>query len=179
MPVRALPVAQTTLDEPVDVLNYALTLEHLEHAFYRDGLEEFAAEDFADAGYADVVYDDLTTIRDHEREHVDTLTQVITDLGGEPVAEGEYDFGYADVAGFLAVAQQLEDTGVAAYQGAAGFLIEEDELLTAALTIHGVEARHAAYLNVVAGAGSPFPDAVDAPKTPAEVLEIAGPFVKG
>jgi hypothetical protein len=172
MPARA----QTTFDGPVDVLNYALTLEHLEYAFYRDGLEEFAAEDFVDAGFAEVVYEYLGAIRDHEQEHVETLTQVVTDLGGEPVEEAEYDFGYTDLAGFLAVAQALEDTGVAAYQGAAGSLIDEDELLTAALTIHGVEARHAAYLGGLNGA-SPFPEAVNPTLTPDEVLEIAGPFI--
>ena len=168
--------AQTTFDEPVDVLNYALTLEHLEYAFYRDGLEEFTAKDFTTAGYAPNVYDFFGEIRDHELEHVDTLTSVITDLGGEPVAEAEYDFGYADLAGFVGVAQALENTGVSAYQGAAQFLIDEDELLTAALTIHGVEARHAAYLNGLNGA-SPFPDAVNPTLTPDEVLAIAGPFI--
>jgi hypothetical protein len=164
------------LETPVDVLNYALTLEHLEHAFYRNGLEEFTAEDFTAAGYSANVYDYFGMIRDHEREHVDTITQVITDLGGEPVAEATYDFGYSDLAGFVGVAQVLENTGVSAYQGAAQFLIDEDELLTAALTIHGVEARHAAYLNGLQGE-SPFPDAVNPTLTPDEVLAAAGPFI--
>ncbi len=164
------------LETPVDVLNYALTLEHLEHAFYRDGLEEFTAEDFTAAGYSANVYDYFGMIRDHEREHVDTITKVITDLGGEPAAEAEYDFGYSDLAGFVGVAQVLENTGVSAYQGAAQFLIDEDELLTAALTIHGVEARHAAYLNGLQG-DSPFPDAVNPTFTPDEVLTAAGPFI--
>jgi len=164
------------LETPVDVLNYALTLEHLEHAFYRGGLEEFTAEDFTAAGYSANVYDYFGMIRDHEREHVDTITKVITDLGGEPVAEAEYDFGYSDLAGFVSVAQVLENTGVSAYQGAAQFLIDEDELLTAALTIHGVEARHAAYLNGLQGE-SPFPDAVNPTLTPDEVLAAAGPFI--
>jgi hypothetical protein len=164
------------LETPVDVLNYALTLEHLEHAFYRDGLEEFAAEDFTAAGYSANVYDYFGLIRDHEREHVDTITKVITDLGGEPAAEAAYDFGYSDLAGFVSVAQVLENTGVSAYQGAAQFLIDEDELLTAALTIHGVEARHAAYLNGLQGE-SPFPDAVNPTLTPDEVLAAAGPFI--
>ena len=164
------------LETPVDVLNYALTLEHLEHAFYRDGLEAFSADDFRAAGYADNVYEWFGIIRDHEREHVDTLTTVITDLGGEPVAEAAYDFGYGDLAGFVGVAQVLENTGVSAYQGAAQFLIDEDELLTAALTIHGVEARHAAYLNGLQGE-SPFPDAVNPTLTPDEVLAAAGPFI--
>jgi len=164
------------LETPVDVLNYALTLEHLEYAFYRDGLEAFSADDFTSAGYADNVYEWFGTIRDHELEHVNVITQVITDLGGEPVAEAEYDFGYTDLAGFVGVAQVLENTGVSAYQGAAQFLIDEDELLTAALTIHGVEARHAAYLNGLQGE-SPFPDAVNPTLTPDEVLAAAGPFI--
>jgi len=168
--------AQTTFDDPVDVLNYALTLEHLEYAFYRDGLEEFSADDFTAAGYAPNVYDFFGEIRDHELEHVETLTSVIGDLGGEAVEEAEYDFGYTDLAGFIGVAQVLENTGVSAYQGAAQFLIDEDELLTAALTIHGVEARHAAYLNGLQGE-SPFPDAVNPTLTPDEVLAAAGPFI--
>ena len=169
-------LAQTTFDTPVDVLNYALTLEHLEHAFYRDGLAQFTVDDFVDAGFDAVVYEYFGLIRDHEAEHVAVLEQVVGDLGGEPVAEATYDFGYADVAGFLGVAQALENTGVSAYQGAAGFLIDEDALLTAALTIHGVEARHAAYLNGLNGA-SPFPDAVNPTLTPDEVLAIATPFI--
>ena len=164
------------LETPVDVLNYALTLEHLEYAFYRDGLEAFSADDFTSAGYADNVYEWFGIIRDHELEHVNVITQVITDLGGEPVAEATYDFGYTDLAGFVGVAQVLENTGVSAYQGAAQFLIDEDELLTAALTIHGVEARHAAYLNGLQGE-SPFPDAVNPTLTPDEVLAAAGPFI--
>jgi hypothetical protein len=166
------------LNTPVDVLNYALTLEHLEYAFYRDGLQEFTAEDFRAAGYADNVHEWFGIIRDHEMEHVATITTVITDLGGEPVAEGAYDFGYTNLAGFVGVAQVLENTGVSAYQGAAQFLIDEDELLTAALTIHGVEARHAAYLNGLQGE-SPFPDAVNPTLTPDEVLAAAGPFITG
>jgi hypothetical protein len=164
------------LETPVDVLNYALTLEHLEYAFYRDGLEQFSAEDFAAAGFAGNVYEWFGIIRDHEQEHVEVITKVITDLGGEPVAEAEYDFGYTDLAGFMGVAQVLENTGVAAYQGAAQFLIDEDELLTAALTIHGIEARHAAYLNGLQGE-SPFPDAFNPTLTPEEVLAAAGPFI--
>ncbi len=173
---NATPVAGMTFEGPVDVLNYALTLEHLEYAFYRDGLEAFSAEDFTAAGYAPNVYEWFGIIRDHEMEHVETITQVITDLGGAPVAEANYDFGYTDLAGFVGVAPALENTGVGAYQGAAQFLIDEDALLTAALTIHGVEARHAAYLNGLTGE-SPFPEAFNPTLTVDEVLEIAGPFI--
>jgi hypothetical protein len=167
-----------TFESAVDVLNYALTLEHLESAFYRDGLAEIGVDGFTALGFQPSVFDSLTAIGEHEAAHVTVLTDVVTQLGGEPVAEAMYDFGYTDAAGFLQVAQALEDTGVAAYQGAAQYLIDEDELLTAALTIHGVEARHAAYLALL-NATSPFPEAVNPTLTPDEVLEIATPFIVG
>jgi Arc/MetJ family transcription regulator len=168
--------AAVEFEEPVDVLNYALTLEHLETAFYRDGLAELGSAAIEDLGFQPSVFENLSAIAEHEAEHVDVLTVTITDLGGTPVEEATYDFGYEDAAGFLETAQALEDTGVSAYQGAAQFLIEEDDLLTAALTIHGVEARHAAYLALLNEA-VPFPEAVNPTLTPEEVLEIATPFI--
>jgi hypothetical protein len=173
----ATPVAEEApFASALDVLNYALTLEHLESAFYRDGLAAIGVEGITGLGFRASVFDNLTAIGEHEAAHVATLTDVITQLGGEPVAEGTYDFGYTDAAGFLQVSQALEDTGVSAYQGAAQYLIDEDDLLTAALTIHGVEARHAAYVAVL-NAGNPFPEAVNPTLTPAEVLETATPFI--
>ncbi len=56
--------------------------------------------------------------------------------------------------------------------------IENADVLAAALGIHSVEARHAAYLNGLNNA-SPFPAATDTPLTPDEVLAIAGPFIVG
>ena len=174
----ATPDADAPFAGPVDVLQYALTLEHLETAFYRDALETFDDQAFIDAGLQVSVREYIVAIAEHEAAHVETLTGVISDLGEEPVTEASYDFGYTDLPGFLATAAAIENLGVNAYTGAAQYLIEEDGLLTAALTIHGVEARHAAYLNVLTGA-IPFPNAVDAPQTPDEVLAIAGPFITG
>ena len=154
----------------IAILNYALTLEHLEYAFYRDGLTTYGAGDFP-AG----VYDRLKEIRDHEKAHVDALTQTIQGMGGAPVAEACYDFGYTTSAQFLEVAQVLENTGVSAYDGAiAG--IKDGDLQTVGATIATVEARHASYLNNVNG-DDPFPDAFDTPLTQEEVLAAAGPFI--
>lgn len=163
-------------ETPVDVLNYALTLEHLEATFYREALVKFTGDDFVTAGFQAEAIDRFAMIADQEKTHVETLISVITSLGGTPVEEATYDFGYADLPGFFAVAQALEDTGVAAYQGAAQYLIEEDALLTAALTIHGDEARHASFLALF-NATSPFPEAFNPSLTPDEVLAIAGPFI--
>ena len=163
--------------EPVEVVNYALTLEHLEATFYREGLEQFDETAFTDLGYLEGVRDSIVAIGEHEAAHVEALQGVVDQLGGEAVEEAEYDFGYTDLASFLATAAVLEGVGVAAYTGAAQYLIDEDELLTAALTIHGVEARHAAYLNLATATASPFPAAFETPMTPEEVLAAAGPFI--
>ena len=161
----------------LEVLNYALTLEHLEYAFYRDGLERFSKQAFKRAGFGGPAYGRLQTIRAHERTHVETLTRVIRGLGGDPVEEAPcYDFAAAfrSVKAFLATAQLLENTGVMAYDGAVA-LIDSPELRTAGATIATVEARHAAYLNDLNG-DSPFPEAFDEPKTPEQILAAAAPF---
>jgi rubrerythrin len=171
-PSRARLVAAQDFTDDLDILNYALTLEHLEYAFYRDGTGTMKAGDF-DKG----VYDNLLLIRDHEKAHVDALVSTITTLGGTPVDEQTYDFGYTDAASFLKVAAALENTGVSAYDGA-GAAIQNVDILNAAGTIVAVEARHASYLNMITGA-DPFPSAFETPKTRAEILQIAGPFITG
>jgi len=168
--IRRFASAQE-LASDLDVLNYALTLEHLENSFYRDGLD--AIGDAFDGG----VFDNLAVIGDHEAAHVVALTDTITQLGGDPVPEAEYDFGDAfdDPDAFLATAMALENTGVRAYDGAGQFLTDTG-LLTVAGGIVAVEARHASYLNELNGE-VPFPSAFEDPATPAEILEIAGPFI--
>ena len=165
--------AQTEFASDVDVLNYALTLEHLEAAFYTLA----ANYEFGTDAYGNSIDDYLAEIGAHENAHVETLTQVITDLGGEPVAAAQYDFGITDAASFLATAAAVENLGVSAYDGA-GASIMDPGLLTAAGSIVAVEARHAAYLNQLTGV-APFPDAFETPLTPDEVLAIAGPFIVG
>jgi rubrerythrin len=171
-PAFARLVAAQAFTDDIDILNYALTLEHLEYAFYRDGLAGFSADLFPEG-----VYDNLMDIRDHEDAHVDVLVDTISGLGGTPVEEAMYDFGYQNVAGFLAVAAALENTGVSAYDGAAA-AIENVDLLNAAGSIVAIEARHASYLNLVNGQ-DPFPAAFETPLNRDEILAIAGPFIVG
>jgi hypothetical protein len=168
-----LSMAQQDFATDVDVLNYALTLEHLEAAFYEmSGMFELGED-----AYGNSIGEYVAVIGEHEAAHVATLTDVITQLGGEPVARAEYDFGVTDAATFLATAATLENVGVAAYDGA-GAAIQDPELLTAAGSIVAVEARHAAYLNLITGT-SPFPAAVETPLSMSEVLDAAGPFIAG
>lgn len=170
----ATPTAEDFFESDVDVLNYALTLEHLEHTFYREGLEEFT---FGEGPFLIDIDAYLAMIRDHEAAHVETLTELIRDIGGEPVAEAEYDFGYTDAASFLELAQTIETVGVSAYDGAASAL-SSPELLTAAGTIVAVEARHSSYLNLINGL-LPFPGPFEEALPPQQVLEMVNPFIVG
>lgn len=173
--MRALAQDEEVFEDDIAVLNYALTLEHLEYSFYRDGIGNFT---FGADPFSNSIDEYLAVIRDHEGAHVETLTTVITDLGGEPVAEATYDFGYGtDPQKFLMTAAALENAGVSAYDGA-GQYIENADLLTAAGGIVSVEARHAAYLNLITGV-EPFPEGFEMAKSPDEILAIAGPFITG
>ena len=161
--------------QDIAVLNYALTLERLEADFYVQGLQRFGAGDFAAFGFANL-YDRLRDIRDHEVAHVATLESVVQSLGGAPVTGGEFAFPYNDPRSFLRVAQVLENTGVSAYDGAVA-LLRLPQLQTAGATIATVEARHAAYLNLVNG-DSPFPAAFDTPRSPGDIVAAIQPFVR-
>jgi len=162
----------------VEILNYALTLERLEYEFYRQHLRRFNERQIEGAAIFEgfgrkarsQIYENLVRIRNHERTHVQTLIAVIKKLGGRPVPACEYDFGVESVAEFVATAQVLEDTGVMAYDGAIAY-IDRPGLQTAGATIATVEARHAAYLNLI-NREVPFPSAFDEPKAPQEVCEL-------
>lgn len=127
------------------VLNYALTLEYLEAEYYTKGV---AAPNLIPAGRP---LGAITTIRDHENAHVKFLKQV---LGDKAVSKPTFDFTaggtfanvFSDYDTFLALAQAFEDTGVRAYKGQAGILVGNRVVLTAALQIHSVEARHASHI---------------------------------
>lgn len=170
---QASPVAADTFANDLEVLNYALTLEHLESAFYKLA----ANYQFGNDAFGEPIDAKLQEIGAHEDAHVDTLTKVITDAGGTPVAAAKYDFKVTDANSFLATAAAVENLGVSAYDGAGRFLTNPD-LITAAGTIVAVEARHASYLNLITGT-SPFPAAFETPKTKSEVLAVAGPFIVG
>lgn len=137
----------------IGVLNYALTLEYLEAEFYTKGA---AAPNLVPAG---APMGAITTIRDHENAHVTLLKNTIVALGGTAVAKPTFDFSagngsgngpfktvFTDYGLFLAVAQTFEDTGVRAYKGQAANLMSNNDVLTAALNIHSVEARHASHI---------------------------------
>ena len=96
-------------------------------------------------------------------------------LGGTPVEAAEYDFPYETPEEFVAIALTLENVGVSAYRGAAP-LIDSADVLGPALSIHSVEARHAAFLGTLNERLFPH-GAFDPARSMDEVVAIASQFI--
>lgn len=159
-----------------DIVQYALFLEHLENAFYREGLATFTAADFQRgirglrSGSLDMsgtlfvdgakVRDHVARVGEHEASHAADLYATLASLGATPLEECDgYNFDFSSVESFMVTAQLLENTGVAAYVGAASALSNPDFIRVAA-SIATVEARHAAYFDLMT-ANRAHPSAYD------------------
>jgi Ferritin-like domain len=144
----AISTSRKSLANDIKIGNYALTLEYLEAEFYLQAQRNkaFASKDFE-------IF--AATVYDHEAEHVKALKSI---LGSKAVKKPKFDFGKAvtDPATFAATAEVLEDTGVAAYAGQ-GPNIKTRSIVKAALSIHSVEARHAAWIRFLNHGGQASP----------------------
>lgn len=158
-----------------DILNYALTLEHLEDTFYQQGLKNFSESDFAAGGFDSTFYANLKEVSSDEMTHVAFLTAALTKAGATPVAACTYDFGVTNVTNFVMTASILEGVGVSAYLGAAADIMSA-AYLTAAGSILTVESRHSSYIRASLSE-SPFPSPFDVPLTLNEVYTLAAPFI--
>jgi hypothetical protein len=150
------------------ILNYALTLEYLETAFYSDvvGSGLFSGSN-------------LETIRkfgDEEAQHVAALTAAIKQSGGKPAAAPKTKFPLQDADSVLMLAATVENLGAAAYLGQAGN-IQSPDVLASALAIHSVEGRHAAALNTLLGQTIVPDGAFAKPADPTTVLNSVKPFI--
>jgi Ferritin-like domain len=145
----------------VAILNYALTLEYLQDAFYTEAERKGAL-----AGAAARLTRVVGAV---ERAHVRALRDV---LGSKAVARPFFDFrGVTESPpSFVRTAVAFEDLGTAAYKGQA-HLIESPQVLAAAVGIHSVEARHAAWIRYIAGT-LPAADAFDQGASRPETLRL-------
>ena len=152
--------AGTAAGDPIEVFNYALTLEQLEDDFYK---KVIASPFFSQATAADQAA--IRQISKHETAHVALLTTVIRGINGVPVTGNTFKTttftSLTSFAAQLQVAQLLEDTGVRAYKGRATDLQGISDVtiagvgtinpLQSALQIHSVEARHASHIRYMRG----------------------------
>jgi len=136
-----LAAAKPSKRQDVAILNYALTLEYLEAAFYREAVQQgrFAGEVGAFA----------KLVAAHEAAHVAYLKRA---LGSAAVKSPRFDFKdtTTDEGKFKATAFVLENTGVKAYAGQATN-IKQPAVVSAAVSILTIEARHAAAIAAILG----------------------------
>jgi rubrerythrin len=154
----------------IGILNYALTLEYLETAFYAEVVKSGL---FKGA--------DLATIRKfgaEEAEHVEALTAAVKQLGGKPAPEPKAEFPLKNAKSVLELAGTVENLGAAAYLGQAPN-IQSPEVLASALAIHSVEGRHAAALNTLLGTSITPDGAFAKPADVQTVLKSVEPFLVG
>lgn len=152
--------AQSKTD--VEILNYALTLEYLQAAFYTEAERRAALR-------TKLAKQTTRVLGAVERAHVSALKDA---LGSAAVKRPSFDFAGVteDEAAFIKTAVAFEDLGTAAYKGQA-YRIDSPALLAAAVSIHSVEARHAAWIRYLAGA-PPATSAIDKAKSMPEVRRI-------
>lgn len=165
------PVDARAADLPDDIaiLNFALTLEHLEARAYRDAIAsgKLTGKNLA---YA-------RAYGAQETEHATLLAQRIGQAGRTPVGEqATYNFpAFTDEKTVVSFLRLLEETGVGAYNGAARYIVDKG-ILAVAGGIAQVEARHAAILRRQDGL-PPVPSAVEKILTPDQTLAAAGPIL--
>jgi rubrerythrin len=165
----------------LEIVNYALTLEYLEATFYQQVLDSGVIKDKSIGELA-------KGLALAEQEHVDALIATAKSLGGTPAAKPKTQFEDTIAKGadaILMTAATVENLGAAAYLGQAGNIKSKD-ILAAALSIHSVEARHAAALNQLVGRGfggkggleGSLPDgAFGKPMDMDAVLKAVAPFI--
>lgn len=154
----------------VGILNYALTLEYLETAFYADVIKSGLFKG-----------SELETIRkfgSEEAEHVAALSGFVKQMGGTPAPKPKTEFPLKSAKSVLELAATVENLGAAAYLGQAPN-IKGASTLAAALSIHSVEGRHAAALNTLLGESITPDGAFAKPAGADEVLKSVEPFIVG
>jgi hypothetical protein len=124
----------------IGILNYALTLEYLEAAFYNGATAANLSLSSQAAAFLGIVTKD-------ENAHVAFLKKA---LGSKAAKEPKFDFKGANtsVSTFMSTAQVLENTGVHAYSGQA-LNIKSPAYVKAAISILTIEARHASVIGLL------------------------------
>jgi hypothetical protein len=139
--------ARPSRRQDIAILRYALTLEYLEAAFYREAVSS--------GGLSGQALEAARLLAAHEQTHVTALRRTLRSLGSRVPASPSFNFRGSNRGDqFVPTAFTLENVGVRAYLGQVG-RIKSKGILAAAASIATVEARHAGAIAVLLNQ-SPF-----------------------
>ncbi|KAJ3745082.1 ferritin-like domain-containing protein [Lentinula detonsa] len=169
---QARDASTSSIDDTV-VLNYALTLEYLESAFYSGALNNFTEDDFTNDGLPQWARGRFEQIAAHEQAHVQLLSGA---LGANATQACNYSFPYTSPSSFAALSQLLEGVGVSAYAGAAQYVTNKNYLTTAAVIL-STEARHAAWVAGPVNKENPWSGPFDTALGLSTVYTLASQFI--
>jgi hypothetical protein len=149
-------LAQGAGSSVTSILNYALSLERLESAFYNMAIGTGTTPGLVAGLSTSAMAAGIRKIRDDEAAHVLLLEAALGNAANPRPTGYNFAVAFTDIPTFLTYAQAFEDTGVRAYKGQAGYIprgatvavtgVGTVNVLKTALQIHAVEARHAAYV---------------------------------
>ena len=179
-----MPIPGATVENPfgtlanlsndIEILNFALVLEHLEAEFYARVVAANAARPYL----RDRVPFAAQKLASDEAAHVIAVTEQIRRGGGTPIEKPSFQFPdnvFISQTGFLTLSTALEETGVGAYLGAAPRVKSRDYLQFAA-SIYGIETRHTGFIRFLSGRTF-APDAKEMPLTAMQVVMRAAPYI--
>ncbi|KAA0130145.1 ferritin-like domain-containing protein [Chryseobacterium sp. SN22] len=166
----------------VGILNYAYALEQLEADFYTKVVNNFYS------GISSAEKEIFTDLYHHEVIHRDFFKTAISGATSNvlPTLEFQYpNVNFNDRNSVLATAKALEDTGVAAYNGAGKYISNPDYLVIAGKIV-SVEARHASAIRNLINPGTAAfsgddvidSNGLDLAKEPKDIVSVAGGFIK-
>jgi hypothetical protein len=150
------------------IVNYALSLEYLEADFYRLAV--------ASGNLSGRPLELAKRFGAEEQAHVTTLAGTARSLGAKPAPRPKPSFTLDSRNAILATMSQLEQLGAAAYLGQVD-RIKSKQLLAAALSIHTVEARHAAVISTLLGQPISPDGAFARPATSVDITQTIRPFI--
>lgn len=159
----------------VAVLQFAYALEQLEADFYTRVVANFSGSDITAS--EQVILGD---IKNHEVIHRESL-KTILGANGFTVTTTYGSLNFKSRAQVLAASRDFEDLGVAAYNGAAQYIADVNNLLVAGKIV-SVEARHASTIRDLispktAGANGFAPTSFDNAFSPAKVAAAAQVYI--
>ncbi|KAI5117338.1 hypothetical protein M0805_001943 [Coniferiporia weirii] len=171
----AFPLKRTAAVEISDdiILNFALTLEHIEVAYYTSGLALFDEAAFEAAGLPSFARGRFVQISENEQTHARVLTAAIGENATQPC---NYSFPFTDPKAFAALSAVLESVGTSAYTGAANLLTDSTHI-TEAAAILATEARQASFVMSSVNHQNPWSTPFETPLDLNQAFSLAAGFI--